>query len=115
MSEPEGGLGGKTGRGIRDVRLVERALREYWPIPKALRGPLIKRLAGIVQDTNASPREVTSAAKAILTASRLNLEVVAKAIEADKHEDVLVRLKALEERDEYRGTPDSPGTQASCV
>jgi hypothetical protein len=49
MREPEGGLGGTTGRGIRDVRLVERAIREWWPIPRALRGPLIGRLAGIVQ------------------------------------------------------------------
>jgi hypothetical protein len=39
MSEPEGGLGGNLGpvRGIRDIRLVERALRERWPIPKAIR------------------------------------------------------------------------------
>jgi len=112
MSDPEGGLGGKTGRGIRDTRLVERALRERWPIPKALRGPLIDRLAGIVQDPDTSPREATSAAKAILTASRLNLEVITKAIDADKHEDVLRRLKTLEERDEYRGPTDTLGTQA---
>ncbi len=57
MGEPEGGLGGTTGRGIRDTRLVERALRERWPIPKALRGPLIDRLAGIVQDPEAALTE----------------------------------------------------------
>ena len=48
MGGSQGGLGGNTGRGIRDARLVERALRERWPISKALRGPLIDRLAGIV-------------------------------------------------------------------
>src|SRR3954471_11495405 len=100
-----GGLGGPSRRGARDPRLVERALRERWPIPKALRGPLIERLAGIVQNPDASPREATSAAKAILTASRLNLEVVSKAIEADKHENVLRRLEALEEGDEHHGPP----------
>jgi hypothetical protein len=45
----------------------------------------------------------------------LNLEVVAKAIEADKHEDVLRRSKLLEERDEFRGPSDTPGTQALSV
>jgi hypothetical protein len=61
---------------------VERALRERWPIPKALRGPLIDRLAGIVQDPEASPREATSAARAILSASKINLEVVTAIIKA---------------------------------
>jgi hypothetical protein len=70
-SDVEGGLGGATGpRAIRDTRLVERALRERWPIPRPLRGPLIDRLARIVQDPGASPREAISAAKAIQAASR---------------------------------------------
>jgi hypothetical protein len=114
MSEPEGGLGGTTGRGIRDTRLVERALRERWPVSKALRRPLIERLAAIAQDPKASPREATSAAKAILSASRLNLEVVAKAIDADKHENVLRRLEALERTDEHRGPSDTLGTRPPC-
>ena len=64
--ETEGGSGGENAQiTTRDVRLVERALRERWQIPKALRGPLIDRLAGIVQDLKASPREVTSAAIAL--------------------------------------------------
>lgn len=33
--------------GARHSSLVERALRERWPIPEALRGPLIDRLAGL--------------------------------------------------------------------
>ena len=53
MGGSQGGLGGNTGRGIRDARLVKRALRERWPIPKALRGPLIDRLAGIVRTRGA--------------------------------------------------------------
>jgi hypothetical protein len=85
MGEPEGGLGGATGRCIRDARLVERAHRERWPIPKALRGPLIDRLARIVQDPEASPREATSAAKAILSASKINLEVVMAIVKASTH------------------------------
>ena len=84
-SDVEGGLGGATGpRAIRDTRLVERALRERWPIPKALRGPLIERWNEIVQDTASSPREVTSAATAILQASKLNLETITTAMRATK-------------------------------
>jgi len=88
MSQSEGGLGGGTGRGIRDTRLVERALRERWPIPKALRRPLIERLSEIVRDPGSSPREATSAAKAILTASKINLETIAATIKAQDHESV---------------------------
>jgi hypothetical protein len=85
-------------RGIRDTRLVERALRERWPIPKALRGPLIDRLAGIVQDPETSPREATSAAKAILTASKINLETITATIKAQEHEELVERVEELERR-----------------
>src|SRR4051794_34036988 len=105
----ERGLGGETGRGTRDIRLVERALRERWPIPKALRGPLIDRLAKIVQDPEASPREATSAAKAILTASRLNLETITAAIRADEHVTLVSRVAELETRLEQPTATDEHG------
>jgi hypothetical protein len=100
MSQPEGGLGGnlRPGRGTRDTRLVERALRERWPIPKAIRKPLIERLNEIVQDTESSPREVTSAAKAILSASKINLDGIASAIKAQEHEELVQRVEELEQR-----------------
>src|SRR3954454_14578197 len=94
--EPPGGLGGTFGRGARDTRLVERAVRERWPIPKALRGPLIERLAEIVQDPTASPREATAAARAILSASKINLDGITATIKADEHEDMAARITALE-------------------
>jgi hypothetical protein len=102
MSQPEGGLGGnlRTGRGIRDTRLVERALRERWPIPKAIRKPLIERLYEIVEDTASSPREVTSAAKTILSASKLNLESITATMKAQEHEELIERLAELERRAE---------------
>jgi hypothetical protein len=98
MSQDEGGLGGKTGRGIRDVRLVERALREDWPIPPALRPKLIKRLSKIIQDKTASPREITSACKVVLSASRINLELIGVVIAAQTHEELEGRLTELEKR-----------------
>jgi hypothetical protein len=100
MNQPQeqGGSGGATAPGIRTTRLIERALRERWPIPKSIRKPLIERLNEIVQDTESSPREVTSAAKAILSASKLNLETITATIKAQEHEELVARLSELEQR-----------------
>jgi hypothetical protein len=95
-TQDEGGLGGASKRGIRDTRLVAKALRERWPIPKTLRGPLIERLAQIVQDPDASPREVTAAAKAILSASKINLDAIGATIKAHEHEELAERVGELE-------------------
>jgi DNA polymerase II large subunit len=73
-------------------------MRERWPIPKALRKPLIERLAEVVQDTACTPREVTSAAKAILSASKINLETITATIKAHEHEELVQRLTELEAR-----------------
>jgi hypothetical protein len=102
MSQPEGGLGGnlRPGRGSRDTRLTERAMRERWPIPKAIRKPLIDRLYEIVEDTGSIPREVTSAAKAILAASKLNLESITATMKAQEREELIERLAELERRAE---------------
>lgn len=110
MSQPQGGLGGnlRPGRGTRDTRLIERALAEQWPIPKKMRKPLIERLNEIVQDTGSSPREVTSAAKAILSASKINLETITAAIKANEHEELIERVAELEQRQaqaELKGEP----------
>src|SRR4051812_39419563 len=109
---PPGGLGGRAGRSARDTRLVERALRERWPIPKALRGPLIERLAGIVQDPDASPREATAAARAILSASKINLDGIGATIKAQEHAELVARIEALEGRIDGQQPPQpgwSPG------
>jgi hypothetical protein len=107
MSEPaavetEGGSGGNPDRRrrIHETRLVERALRERWPIPKAIRKPLIERLNEVVQDTCSTPREVVSAAKAILYASKLNLETLTATMKAQEHEELLDRVAELERRSE---------------
>jgi hypothetical protein len=73
-------------------------LRERWPIPKAIRKPLIERLNEVVQDTDSSPREVTAAARAILEASRVNLESVGVVIRVQEHEELVARLTELEQR-----------------
>jgi hypothetical protein len=105
MSQPTeaGGSGGSSARrDVKTTRLSERALAEQWPIPKKLRKPLIDRLIEIVQDTGSSPREVTSAAKAILSATKLNLESITATIKAQEHEELVERLEELERRAEQR-------------
>jgi len=77
---------------------VERALRERWRIPKAMRGTLIDRLGRILEDEGSGPREVTSAAKAILSASKINLENVAVAVKAIEQMDLEVRMTDIERR-----------------
>ena len=65
------------------------------------RGPaprLIKRLAKITRDKAASPREITSAAKAILSASKINLESIATVMKAQEHEELVDRVEELEKR-----------------
>jgi hypothetical protein len=76
---------------------LARALRERWPIPGALRGPLIARLATIAQDPQASRREAIAAAKAILAASRINLEGIGITIKAHEYEELTGRVAALEQ------------------
>ena len=104
-ADPPGGLGGECGRSARDTRLVDRAVRERWPILKALRGPLIERLAGIVQDPEASPREATAAARAILSASKINLDGIGATIKAQEHAELVARIDAIEERISARQQP----------
>jgi hypothetical protein len=88
--------GGSRTQRMKDCRLVERAIAESWPIPDKLRPRLIKRLARIMMDRDASPREATSAAKALLSASKINLESIATAMKAQEHEELVERIEELE-------------------
>ncbi len=72
MSVSQGGSGGRCTRSTRQTRLMERALREGWRVRKGMRGTLIDRLGRIRDDAGSGPREVTSAAKAIRSASKIN-------------------------------------------
>jgi len=96
MSESQGGSGGTCTHDTRQTRLVERALRERWRIPKAMRGTLIERLGRIVDDAGSGPREVTSAAKAILTASKINLQNITVSIKAHEHDELEDRMTEIE-------------------
>jgi hypothetical protein len=76
--------------------LLAEALKGRWPIPKKLRPKVIRRLAEVVEDTASSPREVTTAATALLNADRINLEAIGMAIKVREHEELTERVAELE-------------------
>ena len=79
QTDPEtsqGGLGGTSiqTEGIRDTRLIERALRERWPIPYEKRGAIVERQVEIATNGECSPRESTSAARCLVMMDGQNIE-----------------------------------------
>ena len=92
-------------------RLAARALREAWPVPAELRPELVRILAELARSAEASPRERTSAIKALLQASRLNLEALKVAMAAD-YQDVLAELEELKGGGELAG--GAAGAEASA-
>ena len=61
---------------IRNTRLIERALRERWPIPKRLRGAVVATLRDVPGYSDASRRERVAACRALIGASKVNLDAI---------------------------------------
>jgi hypothetical protein len=78
-----------------DVRLYSRAFRQGWDIPAKKRKEIITMLVDITQAEKASHREKTSAARALMQASRVELDAIRLAQMA-LFEDMSRRLEALE-------------------
>lgn len=79
---------------MRETRMIERALRQRWPIKEEWRATLLERQARIASDPGSSPREATSAFKAILAADQINLNAELGNVEE--------RLGALEDAEAAR-------------
>jgi len=92
-----GGLGERSlwSVGTRDIRLVERALRESWTISDSARTAMIGRLELAVSDPKTRPRAFFSAVKALLAISRINLAAVDVASRAQAAEDLAERVAKL--------------------
>lgn len=58
--------------GVRDVRMVSRALQQRWPISADDKAKIIKRLVEVIEDPKSSERAVISAAKGLLAAEEQN-------------------------------------------
>jgi hypothetical protein len=81
---------------MKDARMIERAIREDWPITDEDRAPLMKRMIKIALSEDSSPREAVAACKAVLSASQVNLESVAVWLRAEDQLAIKARLEALE-------------------
>jgi hypothetical protein len=69
---------------VQETRMMARALTQRWPISEKTKRGVIGALINILADPKASPREKTSAAKALMAAEQQN--------QADEHKLVDVSL-----------------------
>ena len=60
---------------IADTRMMARALTERWPITSQQRELMMRVLMSIAADQKNSPRERTSAIKALIAADAVNVKV----------------------------------------
>jgi hypothetical protein len=82
-AENPGGSGGECEAPpltARDTRLIERAVRQRWDIPPALRETIPKALGQVASNPKASHRNRIAAARALIAADALNLG-------QEKHDD----------------------------
>src|SRR5690606_25316236 len=100
-----GGQGGplylKDGPGqTSDTRLIERAIRERWPIKPEYRTAIINRLLRIAVSPETSDREAISASKAMIAADKINidLETASQPKESHTHQHLHLNVPPDEAR-----------------
>ena len=87
---------------IREANLIRRAIKERWPIPKAVRGRLAKRLQEILEESK-DARSVVAAARALLTADKINQEQEKRDLNLpDRRVEVSGAVRVEHEVAEYR-------------
>ena len=77
---------------IRDLRMIQKAMEQRWPIKQEYREALVKRLIRIIADPASSPREVTAASKALIAADSVNIADDRKIQEEHKRKLELIEL-----------------------
>jgi hypothetical protein len=80
-----------------EAKLAERALRERWPVPPDRLPGLVTILLELAESPTTRPRERIAATKALLGASKLNLEALKVAMLAEEFELLRDRLAGLTE------------------
>jgi hypothetical protein len=78
-----------------DMRLYERALRQGWDIPAAMRTEIVTTMSGIIRDEEATRRDRTAAARVLLQASRAELDAI-RVAQVAQYDDLVRRMGALE-------------------
>jgi hypothetical protein len=92
-----------------DAKLAERALRERWPVPEERRPELVAKLIEVALASETPPRERVSAIKALLAASKVNLDALRLSLAAAEFEELSARLAALERPGESDGAAEPAG------
>ena len=67
--------------GVKDTRMMAKALTQRWPMSETKRAMVIEALMGVIE-TSTKPREITAAAKALMAAEKQNQEDEHKLIDA---------------------------------
>jgi hypothetical protein len=70
--------------------MMARALTQRWPLSPDYKTIIVKQLMKVIADPQSSPREKTSAAKALMAAEQQN--------QADEHKIVDVRITTRHDR-----------------
>jgi hypothetical protein len=97
---------------VEETRLYELALKRGWPIPATMRTKVVKRLREVIDDAEASPRELIAASKALISADQTSLAAITTALNARQQTELASRVEELEQRiDEYERI-DEPGSPA---
>ena len=75
----------------KDLKLIGRAVRERWPIAPNFRAEIVARLMTILSDSEASERDVVSAARVLASIDKMNLDLdnAAKNMTLDELKDEL--------------------------
>jgi len=60
--------------GVRDVRMIQQAAEQRWPITPKYRNAIVNRLMKVIVDPAASDRAVTSATRALIAMDVVNLK-----------------------------------------
>jgi hypothetical protein len=81
-----------------DLKLVDMAIRERWPMSPDARARALERLEHAVSSPETRPRAFHAAVKALASLSRLNLSVVETALRARHAEELQERVTSLESK-----------------
>ena len=91
--------------GIRDTRMMAKALEQRWPISENARKAIVGRLLRIVADPHSSAREVTAASKALMAAEGQN--------QLDEHKVIDVRVTTR--HDQLAGIAADLGIEVGAI
>lgn len=75
--------------GLKNTRLLARAIHGGWPVPDQLKSQVIQELTEVFDDPEAGPREKIAASRAIMAADQLNIEREKMSQADDHHGDQL--------------------------